>query len=165
MSEEITKAIESLNGELRAISVRETEIKKTINQLAALNGEPPPFSDVESPTLLAGTGSIRPDQFFGKPFNTAVKEFLRMKGRAATAEEIYGALKQGGFEFTGEEKYQLRGVAISLGKSRNDFVYVKSSNAFGLWEFYPNLKKKRESGKQEQAAEIEQPSPTNEKKE
>ena len=71
-----------------------------------------------------------------------------MKGRAATAEEIYTTLKQGGYEFTGDDKYQLRGVSISLGKSRNDFVYVKSSNAFGLWEFYPEKMKERERQKQ-----------------
>ncbi|MGA9115595.1 MAG: hypothetical protein WB626_02360 [Bacteroidota bacterium] len=148
MSVELTKAIEALQGELVAIMQRGLEIKKTINQLSALNGEDPPFSDVEFNTVT-GSVNIRPDQFFGKPFNTAVKEFLRMKGRAATAEEIYKALSQGGYEFSGDEKYQLRGVAISLGKSRNDFVYVKSSNAFGLWDFYPGLRKKRERGKKD----------------
>ena len=31
--------------------------------------------------------------------------------------------------------------------STNDFVYVKSSKAYGLWEFYPEKQREREKQK------------------
>ena len=62
MSEELSKAIESLQEELKKILQRASEIKKTINQLSVLNGGVAPFSDTEFSTV-SGVVSIRPDQF------------------------------------------------------------------------------------------------------
>lgn len=41
MSEDLKKAIQSLGDELQKNAQRQVEIKKTINQLSALMGEPP----------------------------------------------------------------------------------------------------------------------------
>lgn len=148
MSTDIQAAIESLYSEMNSLNIRMTEIKRSINSLSNLIGKPAPFNDTEF-SSIAITSNMRPDQFFGKGLATAVKEYLKMKGRALTVQEIYEGLKSGGFEFTGskEEKIQMRNLAISLSKNSNDFVYVKSSNAYGLWEFYPEKKREREKKK------------------
>lgn len=150
MSLEITKSIDSLVEELNAIQKRASEIKKVINQLCALKGDPPIYLDADY-TPAGGNTSILPDQFFGKGLSTAVKEYLRLKGRATIVQEIYDALKKGGFEFPNnwKEKEQLKNLAISLSKNRYDFVIVPGleSNAYGLWEFYPEKKKEKEKGK------------------
>lgn len=147
MSNDLSAAVESLYNELNSILERATEIKKTINNLSALMGKPQPFTDVEAASYRGGL-SIRPDQFFGKSLATAVREYLKFRGQACTAQEIYEGLRTGGYEFPKDWtlKYQLRNLTISLSKNRKDFVYVKSSNAYGLWEFYPE--KKRERAKQ-----------------
>jgi hypothetical protein len=152
MSKDLEKAVESLYSEMDGLHLRLAEIKKTINSLSALMGKNQPFADVDY-SSISGNTSIRPDQFFGKGLATSVKEFLKIKGRAVTAQEIYDSLKSGGFEFPKEwkEKFQMRNLTISLSKNSNDFVYVKSSNAYGLWEFYPE--KKREKGKQQKNEE------------
>ncbi|MCX6174744.1 MAG: hypothetical protein NTZ27_08355 [Ignavibacteriales bacterium] len=144
MSADLTSAIESLYAELETLTKRANEIKKNINSLSALMGKEQPFTDSEF-SSIGNSANIRPDQFFGKGLATAVKEYLKMRGQAVTAKEIYDALKTGGFEFTGNknEAIQYRNLAISLGKNSSDFVYVKSSNAYGLWEFYPDKKREK----------------------
>lgn len=89
--------------------------------------------------------SIKPDQFFRKGLATSVKEYLKMKNGAATAKEIFDALKSGGYEFDPKlsENIQFRGLTISLGKNTNDFVFIKSNNSYGLAEFYPDKKNNR----------------------
>jgi len=154
MSADLKKAVEALTAELQTILQKAANLKRTINELSTLIGETPPYSDVDS-GMITGILHIQPDQFFGKALTTAMKEYLKMKGRAATAEEIYAALRDGGFEFTGDEKFQLRGVAVSLGKNRRDFVFVKSSNSYGLWEFYPEKAREREKASIEETEEIE----------
>jgi hypothetical protein len=146
MSKELNAAVESLMVELERANLKVIEIKKTINGIRTMMGEPLQFSDQETVSAISGNVSIRPDQFFGKGLATAVKEYLKMRGQAVNAQEILDALKAGGFEFPSEwrEKYMLRNLTISMSKNRNDFVYVKSSNAYGLWEFYPEKKKERE---------------------
>jgi len=152
MSQHLEKAIEGVYEELAKIEEKAKELKKTINTLSAMAGKSQPFGDVEV-SATYGTLSLRPDQFFGKGLSTAVKEFLRLKGRACTAQEIFEALKVGGYEFPVEwkEKFMLKNLSISLGKNRVDFVPVPSSTgegAYGLWEFYPEKKREREREKQ-----------------
>jgi len=141
------KMIEGAYEELAKMEDKVKELKKAINNFSAMSGKTPPFSDTEVTTSY-GAVSLRPDQFFGKGLSTAVKEFLRMKNRACTAEEILEALKEGGYEFPPEwkEKFMLKNLSISLGKNRYDFVPVpnpKGDGAYGLWEFYPEKKKER----------------------
>lgn len=143
MSTDLKKAIESLTNELQSVMEREANLKRTINELSILSGETAPYSDVGGGSV-AGVVRVQSDQFFGKTLTAAIKEYLGMRRRAATAEEIYTVLKEGGFEFPGDEKFQHRGVAVSLSKNRRDFVYIKSSNSYGLWDFYPAKLKERE---------------------
>jgi hypothetical protein len=151
MSNDIKKAIESLKEELKKVELKSIELKKMINNLSVFAGEHAPFSNIETTTNLGSSLNILPDQFFGKGLSTAVKEYLRMKGRAATVDEIYEALNSGGFEYPKEwkDKTRKRNLAISLSKNRYDFCYVKTDtiSAFGLWDFYPDKKREREKAK------------------
>ena len=144
MPNELSDALEPLYGELKSVELRSIELKKMINSVSAMLGKPLPFPNIESTSPLT-VRSIRPDQFFGKALATAAKEYLKIRNQSCTAQEIFDGLKAGGFEFPKDwgEKFQLRNLTISLSKNRNDFVYVKSSNTYGLWEFYPEKKRER----------------------
>lgn len=148
MSSEYKPAINKLYVELEELEKKAIDIKKTINMLSILSGEEEPFRDVE-PATISGRANLRNDQFFGKSFASAAKEYLRLKGQACTAEDILRGLEDGGFEFPKNWKPNLRlkNTAISLGKNSNDFVYVKTSNSYGLWEFYPEKIKEKEKKK------------------
>lgn len=152
MTTEYKPAIAKLYKDLEKASARVTDIKKAINMLSVLSNESEPFKDISAPSIT-GKMNFRSDQFFGKPFATAAKEYLKVKGQAVTAEEIMRGLERGGFEFQWKSKLRLRNTAISLGKNSDKFVYVKTSNAYGLWEFYPDKKKEKEK-KQEPTAEL-----------
>jgi hypothetical protein len=142
-------AIESLKKELEQIEKKASEIKSTINKLSALADKPQPYADAEL-TTFSHSVALRPDQFFGRGLSTAVREFLKIRGSACTAQEILEGLKAGGFEIPEDwqEKHYLKNLAISLSKNSNDFVYVKQSNAYGLWEFYPErVREKKKSSR------------------
>ena len=143
MSNHLRKALEGLRLELEKLQAQEKEIMKNMNSIASMLGEKTPFENI-APTQ--GGSTIRPDQFFGKGLAPAVKAYLLTRGRAVPAHEILEGLKAGGFSIPQDwksEKYWLRNLTISLTKNRNDFVYVKSSNSYGLWDFYPDLKRER----------------------
>ena len=151
MSADLSQAMDSLYSELKGVEARSIEIKKMLNNLSAMLGKEPPFQNIETGMVL-GNQPIRPGQFFGKGLSTAVKEYLKMRNQACTAQQIFDALKIGGFEFPKDwtEKYQMRNITISLSKNSYDFVYVKSSNSYGLWEFYPEKQRERKKQKAKQ---------------
>lgn len=155
-------AIEGLYEELEALAEQSKQIKGAINTLTVRSGGTPPFTDLEQAQSARG-GSILPDQFFGLPFMTAVKAYLRLKGRAAPAKEIFDALKSGGYEFSGDEKVHWRGFTINMSKNKGAFVYVKPSDSWGLPEFYPGYKAKKEKkGEEIDETENESEDTTNE---
>lgn len=154
MAEGINKAIEELEKKLEGIMKQASDIKKAINQLLVLNDEPIRYQDTD--VEIKGRIPVAPDEFFGKPLATAVRDFLKRRGQAVPLVEIYEALKQGGFEFGGEEKFQPRGLAISLSKNTQTFVYLKSSDSYGLLEFYPEYTKKKEERRKKGGTEQEE---------
>jgi hypothetical protein len=158
MAEGINKAIEELEKKLEGIMRQASDIKKAINQLLALDDQPIRYEDTD--VQVKGKVSIAPVPFFGKPLATAVRDFLNLRGQAVPLTEIHKALKQGGFQFTENEKFQLRGLSISLSKNSQTFVFIKSSNAYGLREWYPDLKEKGDQKKK--LKEAEEPKSNNE---
>lgn len=144
MDPDLKAGIDALYKRLNPLMEKEKMYKKLINEMSVEAGAPAPFPDVDSMSS-AGVTNILPDQFFGKPLFTAVKEYLKMKGRAAPAREIFDALKQGGYEFTGAEKLQYRGFTISLSKYGGKLIYVKPSDSWGLPEFYPSYVAKKKA--------------------
>lgn len=144
MSEYLRKAIDEMEKKLQEQMNEVAETKKAINLLCRRLGEAPRFEDVVAESVK-GSAYIRPDQFFNKPLATAVREYLQLRGNAATVDEIYEALERGGFEFVGKnEAIKQRGLQISLSKSRKLFAYLKASDTFGLWEFYGGRPKGRD---------------------
>jgi hypothetical protein len=143
-----TEAISALYERLDELIEQERTIKRTINDLSVIDGVEAPFPDVET-AGISGIRNIRSDQFFGKSLNGAVKEYLRIIGRAVPVKEILEGLKRGGFEFPSHwaKEHWLKNLSISISKNRNDFVYVKSSDSWGLWDFYPEKKREREAMK------------------
>jgi hypothetical protein len=142
MSDYLRKAIEELEGKLQQQLNEATETKKAINLLCRQLGSPERYGDVKT-EAARGIMAIKADAFFRKPLATAVREYLQMKGGAASIDEIYEALEKGGFEFVGKDDFtKKRGLQISLAKNRNMFAYLKATNTFGLWDKYGGRRSK-----------------------
>ena len=147
MDPKLSGAIEVLVEQLQQ-QVREiAETKKTINALRKRGGEEPMFLDVEVEKIQAG--SIRSDQFYGKPLSTAIQEYLEQRKNsgqgAAPAEEILRALEQGGFDFRAvgwKDNDRLRSLAISLAKNTKTF-HKLPNGTFGLFSWYDQAMLKR----------------------
>ena len=141
MKEKLNAAIEVLIDQLQTQLEEVRETKKMINALRKRMGEEPMFSDIEE----SGTAVTRPDLFYGKPLATAVQEYLEIRKRACTAEEILAGLEQGGFDFRAlewKEKDRLRSLAISLAKNTKAF-HKLPNNSFGLISWYDQAILKR----------------------
>lgn len=152
-SEEFTPAIRRLQQDIQAKEAEILGLKQTVNTLSGYAGMPPVYSNLEN-TPSAELGSLRRDQFFGVPLATAVKDYLNMRGDpkaggvgAATVNEIFAALKEGGFAFDAKnDENAKRGLRISLAKNVSAFRKVPGAGegAFGLADWYPAAKAPKE---------------------
>lgn len=143
MAGEFDPAIQRLIEDIKELENGLREKQRMVNQLCKYAGRPEMYAiaDGESSQTV---GSIRPDQFYGKPLATAMREYLDMRGAsqmgAATAREIFDALTRGGFKFdTKDEANAIRGMRQSLTKNSSTFHKLPNST-YGLREWYPGIK-------------------------
>jgi len=125
--------------------------KRIVNQVSVDRGLPPRYpdaiGDVAVRTSSATAGTIRRDQFHARPMATAIREYLQMRGAsdrggmgAATVNEIYSALVDGGFGFeTKNDLNAKRGLRDAL--SKNTVTFHRVGDAYGLVEWYPKPQK------------------------
>jgi hypothetical protein len=130
---------------LKTIDELEAELlrkKLFVNDACLEHDLPPRFTDLNKgsrPTI----STIRRDQFHGRPMATASREYLEMRGPsdkgglgAASVNEIYEALLQGGYKFeTKNDLNAKRGLREAL--SKNTITFRRVGEAYGLLEWYP----------------------------
>jgi hypothetical protein len=160
MSGEFDAAINKLNDDIAAKEVELRELKRTVNRLCGYAGRPDQYADADEATTSRSVASIRPDQFYGQPLASAIREYLEMRRAsglgAAKVRDIFDALKQGGFKFeTKDDTNAERGLRQSLTKNSVTF-HKLPSNTYGLLEWYPNAKPARASDAK--SADGQQPS-------
>ena len=131
--------------------------KKVINDLHREIGEPEPYQDGEMVvTRKKGIGVLRPDQFYGKPLATVVKEILEMKGEPSTVNDICDILSTGGYDFGSKDLTNARvGVGVSLSKNPA-FHRLPDKKNYGLKEWYPEVKNKKTKTQKEESNENEE---------
>lgn len=102
------------------------------------------------PAPEAGSGSgnviseIRPDTFYGKKMQTAVREYLEMRRAKdmgpATPREIYDTLKEGGYQFgASSDETAMIGLRAMLRK-RTQFFHKLPNGNYGLTAWYEHVK-------------------------
>lgn len=146
--DEFAPAIARMMADVRRLEDEANELKRTVNKLCQYANRPPAYSVAD--TKVPDVFNIRRDQFYGVPLATAVREYLSMRGDpktgglgATTVNEIFAALKEGGFAFdTKNDENAKRGLRISLAKNVAAFTKVPGigEGAFGLTEWYPTVK-------------------------
>jgi hypothetical protein len=140
VSEAKRAVIEELEQHLRELLAEVADTRRTINSLCRSLGEKPRYAE-EEPSTARATG--RPDQYYGKPLASAVREYLDSRGQACAAREILEGLKAGGFDFDAQgwkATDHLRLLASSLAKNTATFLRLPSGT-FGLRSWYPNAPK------------------------
>lgn len=162
MNEAISATIAHLQAGMKPLEEQLAAKKKLINSLLNEVGEPPMYTDVDLPAT-AGTGPVRPDQYFGRPMATVVREILERRkatGQGAIAlNDLYSAMKSGGYEFpTKDETNAKTGIATSLGKNPA-FIKVPNTGHWGLSEWYPGAKRNKAEDAEKTPAKPESPIP------
>jgi len=147
MSDETTAGIASLKSLLQKQEEEVRATKRTINQLCKRGGLAMDYPDVDDENA-ASLGSMRRDQFYGQPLATAIRQYLEMRKAigAATVNDIYEALRSGGFVFEAKNAANAkRSLYISLAKNSVTFHKLRGGAdddgaVFGLLDWYPNAK-------------------------
>lgn len=120
--------------------------KKLVNQLCELEEQPLIYSITElADSQTASNAAFRPDQFYGRPLATAVREILERRFAAhlgaIALNELFETLKKGGYAFdNSNDQIAKRNTAITLAKNPA-FAKVPHNGHIGLAEWYPNAKK------------------------
>lgn len=150
-----------LAGEEEAVAAAMAAVVKTktgINVLCELAGEQPLYPDVSlaamaaskstaSATLTTMAAPVRPDQFYGKPLATVVREVLETRKKynlgPAAIQDIYTVMKSGGFAFESkDEDNAMRGMAVSI--SKNTALFARLPNGLiGLTEWYGPARRRK----------------------
>ena len=163
-ADEFAPAINRMAQEIQRLEEEAAEIKRTVNKMCEFAGRGPMYMDADV-SKANDISNMRRDQFFGVPLATAVRQYLEMRGDpkagglgAATVNEVYTALGQGGFDFPAStEENAKRGLRVSLSKNTAAFTRVTSAGeaAYGLREWYPAVKDKPSSNDDDEADEEE----------
>ena len=144
MDEQTRVAIEVLKRKVDEAQGQVARWKRAANDLAASEGLPIIYDEIDGPAARAML--VRPDQFAG--FSTpsaAARAFLELRGKAvgaAALDDIFEAMKRGGYFFEGNESDSKASLRIALGKDRG---FVRLQNGYyGLLAWYPERKRERE---------------------
>jgi len=145
MNEAFASTIEHLKDQMKPLEEQLITKKKLINDLCVAAGEAPIYPDVSAPSI--GTSLVRPDQYFGRPMATVVREILERRKAlnlgAIPLNDLYDAMKVGGFEFSTKDEANAKiAVATTLGKNPA-FIKVPNTGSWGLAEWYPGAKRNK----------------------
>ncbi len=150
---EFDPAIQRLVDDIRKADEKVREQKRMVNQLCEYADREPIYLDVENASGASAT-QFRPDQFYGKPLSTAIRDYLEARKSAglgaATVREIFAALQQGGFKFDAKDSSNAqRGMRQSLTKNSSAF-HKLPNGTYGLREWYPNVRPARQSSQSDE---------------
>jgi len=134
-------AVQQLQHDLEQKLCEVAEIKKLINSLHARMGEPEPYENVDEKPTRA-TPKI--DRFMGfKTPSSAAHELLKERGQAVLVDEMYEAMKAGGYtKFAKDDTVAVGGLRVALAKDAR-FLKHPSLDAYGLAEWYGRTSKRR----------------------
>jgi len=146
--------IDTLEQKLADMERKANAIVEVLNDLLKEEGLPPrpPFGSgggqgAKGNGSGAAISQIRPDTFYGKKLQTAVREFLEMRhaiaGRTdpATPKEIYEAITKGGYEFEAKTPDIAMVGLRALLRKRTAFFQKLSNGTYGLTSWYPDAKR------------------------
>lgn len=158
MGTDSNPAIELLVAQITELEQKANAYRASVNVLCEKDGVPPMFPDVggggggvRSPVREASGEpvQIKPDAFYGRPQQTAVRELLALRYAAGTGPakpaEILEGLRAGGYQVEAKtDEVALVGLRAMLRK-RTAVFHKLPNGTWGLREWYPNVKHPKES--------------------
>jgi len=148
MDTNIQTAIAVLQDRIRSKEEDVIRLKRTVNEMCADAGEEPPYPVIGSADATTSLSSLRSDQFYGHTIYGAARNYLEMRKNAgmgaASVNEIYAALRTGGFKFEAKDDENAKnGLRVSLRKQSTLFHRLPNGD-YGLLTWYPKAKQPKE---------------------
>ena len=147
-------ALDTLEARLADVVRKGNALVEVINDLRAADGIPPlpPLGGGDGGGIAGSSGSsavtqIKPDTFYGKKLQTAVREYLEMRHaiahgtNPATPKEIYEAITMGGYQFEAKSADIAMVGLRALLRKRTAFFHKLPNGTYGLTSWYPDAKK------------------------
>ena len=115
----VDKTIEKAKAQVAALAEQLRVKKLMVNGLCEMADRPPFYTDIDVETKPTSIVQ-RDDEFYGKPLATVVRTILDRRQAsnlgAASVNEIYAAMVDGGYHFGGKnEDNNKRGLYVTLG--------------------------------------------------
>ena len=153
MDNSIQSAIEVFKTRVKEKEDELNRLKKAVNDMARDAGLPVIYASIASENTVSLT-SLRSDQFYGQGLSTAIRMYLEMRKAsslsAASVNEIYEAVKSGGFKFEAKDEENAKtGVRNTLRKNTAQFHRLPNGE-YGLLAWYPNAKPAKNGDDQEE---------------
>jgi hypothetical protein len=156
MTADTNPAIELLVSQIEELERKANAYRASVNVLCVKDGLPPRYPDgggngghinstlPDKESHHLPPAAIRSDTFYGKPQQTAVRDFLgiRKAGGLGPAKpvEILDGLRSGGYQVqAGTDEVALVGLRAMLRK-RSTVFHKLPNGTWGLKEWYPNAK-------------------------
>ena len=140
---DVVNAIEVIKRKVAAEQAKVNRLKQAANTLAVTEGLPPVYADADDEPMPGSTFmSIRADQFANHTApSTAARAYLELRGKqvgAASLDEVYDAMKRGGYSFEAASEADAKaGLRIALGKDMQ--VHRLPNGTYGLLAWYDKL--------------------------
>jgi hypothetical protein len=146
------EAIEALERHLGEMERKANTLVEVINDLRHEDGLPPrgPFGGGGTTATNSGASvtKIKPDTFYNKKLQTAVREYLEMRMVAAggatspaSPREIYTAITEGGYQFDAKDEHVALVSLRALLRKRSAFFHKLPNGTYGLTAWYGDIKK------------------------
>jgi hypothetical protein len=155
-------AIELLVAQITELERKANAYRASVNVLCERDGVPPMYPDSGGDggggtkgvshshrATVTPTAQIKPDMFYGKPQQTAVREYLGFRNARgdgpAKPAEILAGLRAGGYQVEAKnDDIALVGLRAMLRK-RTAVFHKLPNGTWGLREWYPNAKAHKEA--------------------
>jgi hypothetical protein len=144
MDTNLQTAIAVLQGRIRSKEEDVIRLKRTVNEMCIDAGEEQPYAGISSSDAASDISSLRSDLFYGQTISASAKTYLEMRKAgglgAATVNDIFAALKKGGYKFEAKDEENAKnGLRVSLRKNSGVFHRLPNGE-YGLLAWYPNAK-------------------------
>lgn len=143
MENAIANAIEVFKNRVKEKEEELNRLKKAVNAMASDAGLPVVYASIAT-EAVGSVASLRSDHFYGQGLLTAMRTYLEMRKAsglsAASATDIYEAVKSGGFKFETANELNAKTVVRSSLRKNSSVFHRLPNGEYGLLSWYPNAK-------------------------
>jgi hypothetical protein len=145
MDDATRTVVERYQAKIAPLESEVNKYKRLVNELYKDCNEEPPYAIGDETAAPVVNATIRPDQYYGRPIATIVKDILDIRAKknlgAISLNELFESMKAGGFHFDKDETNAKMSLSVTIAKNP---AFAKLPTGYiGLAAWYPEIKKRK----------------------